>query len=85
MLKRMTNYRPHPARDSSPVASIIGWALLALTIAGCETTSVRGPSGEARAEWLAANGQHADAAGVYIGLATERMGEDRARLSLIHI
>jgi outer membrane PBP1 activator LpoA protein len=67
------------------VASIIAWALLALTIAGCETTSVRGPTGEARAEWLAANGQHADAAGVYIGLATERMGEDRARLTLLAV
>jgi outer membrane PBP1 activator LpoA protein len=34
---------------------------------------------------LAANGQHADAAGVYIGLATETMGEERTRLTLLAV
>ena len=81
----MTNYRPHPAREASPVASIIALALLALTMAGCETTGVRGPTGEARAEWLAANGQHADAAGTYIGLASEKTGQDRTRLTLLAV
>lgn len=64
------------------------FALLVITslISACETTGF-GVSGrsdsEQRAELLAEQGRHADAAGIYIGLATQAPGSERDRLTLL--
>ena len=60
-------------------------ALLAL--GGCETTSfgaLRGGS-EAQAARLAAAGQHAEAAGAYIALASGALDNERDRLTLLAV
>ncbi len=57
-------------------------------ISACESTgigSLTSLSGEGRAERLALNGQFADAAGAYIGLASEASGRERDRLSLLAV
>lgn len=62
--------------------------LCLLSLGGCETTGIgswaAGP-GETRAERLAQIGEHADAAGVYIGLATRVAGAERDRLTLLAV
>ena len=55
-----------------------------LCLSACETTGIGG-SGEGRAERLARNGQYADAAGVYIGLAANQVGIERDRLTLLAV
>ena len=58
-----------------------------LLLGACETTgSARlSGSGEHRAEQLADNGRPQDAAGVYIGLATNAAGTERDRLTLLAV
>jgi len=70
------------------VASIAAVLLLALLVAGCETTGIgtwSGTPGEARAERLARGGEHAEAAGAYIGLAASAEGTERDRLTLLAV
>ena len=55
---------------------------------GCASgdfTGSRGATPEQRARTLAENGRHADAAGVYIGLASARTGSERDRLTLLAV
>lgn len=65
------------------------WAipvLFAACLAGCATGEFGGSgvsSTERRAGNLAAAGQHADAAGLYIGLASSAAGGERERLTLL--
>jgi outer membrane PBP1 activator LpoA protein len=77
----------HPARESRLLASIL-LAVIALgVLAGCETTGLGGMpiSGEGRAEQLAQRGEHAESAGVYIGLASEAVGTERDRFTLLAV
>ena len=69
------------------MASIVALILLALTLTACETTGGgwSGSSGEGRAERLTRNGEHADAAGIYIGLAANSAGTERDRLTLLAV
>lgn len=78
----------HRARPGRRLASI-GLALVAaFAIAGCETGALGGfgaLSGESRAIRLSQNGEYAEAAGVYIGLASEVFGVERDRLTLLAV
>jgi len=83
----MTSSPSHPARSYRSLARF-GLALaVVLLFSGCETTGVGGLGGtiEGRAERLAANGQHADAASVYIGMASAATGIERDRLTLLAV
>lgn len=88
----------HRARSAPPVArvgaqfvarakifALVVTAILAL--GACETTgySTGGAQGERRAEMLAEDGRHADAAGAYIGLATQARGVEQDRLTLLAV
>jgi outer membrane PBP1 activator LpoA protein len=83
----MTNHHPHPAGKSRSLASIVVLLTSLLALSACETTGLGGfsGSGEQRAERMAQNGQHDDAAGAYIGLATNAVGADRDRLTLLAV
>jgi outer membrane PBP1 activator LpoA protein len=84
----MTRNSRHPARELRSVASTVVLVLLMALVGGCGSTGVGswgGGAGESRAERLARNGQHADAAGIYIGLATETLGIERDRLTLLAV
>ncbi len=63
----------------------VGLALLLALCAGCATGGLPGVSPERRAERLADSGEHAEAAGEYIGLAGRAAGDDRQRLTLLAI
>ena len=81
----MTKLR-HPARERSSVASIALLLVLSLLLGACATTGGSGGvPGESRAERLAANGDHDDAARVYIGLAAEASELERDRLTLLAV
>ena len=60
---------------------------IAAAVAGCATGDFPGTSGsgERRAEVLRDERQFAEAAGVYIGLASEAAGRERDRLTLLAI
>lgn len=77
----------HPARESRSLASTIALLIAALILAGCETTGLGGltSGGEGRAERLARNGEHAESAGAYIGLASDAVGVERDRLTLLAV
>lgn len=78
----------HPARVASSVARFVVIVVLTLSLGACETTGIGGwggGSGEGRAERLARNGDHEDAAGIYIGLAADATGTERDRLTLLAI
>ena len=61
--------------------------LVAMLLAGCAATGggFGGSQGERRAESLAQAGRFDDAAGIYIGLAAERSGPERDRLTLLAV
>jgi len=61
--------------------------LVLLALAGCETTGLGGfaGSGESRADRLARNGEHAEAASAYIALASEAIDAERDRLTLLAV
>jgi len=76
----------HPARERSSVASLAVLLLLSLLLGACESTGgFGGAPGEGRAERLANNGQHDDAAGIYIGIAANAVGVERDRLTLLAV
>jgi outer membrane PBP1 activator LpoA protein len=77
----------HPAVKSRSLASIVSLLLFSLLISACGTTGIGGllGSGEHRAERLARDGQHDDAAGAYIGLASDSIGPERDRLTLLAV
>lgn len=83
----MTNQHPHPAGISRSLASIVALLTALLVLSACETTGIGRltGSGEQRAERLAQNGQHDDAAGLYIGLATNASGLEHDRLTLLAV
>jgi len=77
----------HPARHWNHFASTALLLLMAVLVSACETTGGGGFGGsaESRAERLAENGEHAEAASAYIGLAAERSGAERDRLTLLAV
>ncbi len=83
----MTSSFDNPARESRPLASVVALLLALLVLGGCETTGFSGlsGSGEGRAQRLAADGQHAEAASAYIVLASESIGQERDRLTLLAV
>jgi outer membrane PBP1 activator LpoA protein len=82
----MTNFR-HRARDRSSVASIALLLIVSLLLGACAAPGgySSGVPGESRAERLAANGDHDDAARAYIGLAAEASPMERDRLTLLAV
>lgn len=84
----MTNFARHPARVVHILASVIVAVSCTLFGSGCTTSGIgpwaAGP-GEARAERLSRNGEHADAARVYIGLAADATAAERDRLTLLAV
>lgn len=83
----MMNHK-HPASVTRSLASLAGLVLMLFALSACETTGfsgISGLSGEPRAERLAADGRHADAASEYIGLASAASGAERERLTLLAI
>lgn len=80
------NFR-HPAGKSRSLASIVALLAASLLLGACETTSFGGlsGSGEQRAERLAENGRHDDAAGAYIGLAVDAVGAEKDRYTLLAV
>jgi outer membrane PBP1 activator LpoA protein len=76
----------HPARDGLSRASLLSAAALLVLLAGCTGAGIgMGSSGENRAQRQAQNGQHADAAASYIGLAAGATGTERDRLTLLAV
>jgi len=68
------------------VASLALLLMLSLLLGACESTGgFAGAPGEGRAERLANNGEHQDAASIYIGLATDAIGAERDRLTLLAV
>ncbi len=80
-------YQRHPARHRRFLASIAVLILTALALAACGTTGGGwgGRGSEARAERFARNGEHAEAAGIYIGLANDSSATERDRLTLLAV
>ena len=66
---------------------IVALLAIAFLLNACATSDFGGYGGEneRRAETLSAAGQYADAAGVYIGMASETSGQERDRLTLLAI
>ena len=66
---------------------IVALLAIAFLLNACATSDFGGYGGEneRRAETLSAAGQYADAAGVYIGIASETSGQERDRLTLLAI
>ena len=83
----MINPQRHPAGKSRSLASAVVLLSSLLMLGGCETTGFSGltGTGEQRADRLARDGQHDDAAGAYIGLATDAVGSERDRLTLLAV
>ncbi len=83
----MTNSERHPAGKSRSLASAVVVIATLLALGGCGTTGLGGLSGSAehRAQRLAEDGRHDDAAGTYIGLATDAVGVERDRLTLLAV
>ncbi len=78
--------RRHPARTGSSLASIAALLIAVAMLGGCETTGgFASLSGEARADRLALEGEHTDAARTYIGLASEAIGVERDRLTMLAV
>lgn len=73
--------------DKHRKPTILFMALLAACVVGACATGgfgdAAGSQAERRAETMAARGQHADAAAVYIDLAARTTGEERDRLTLL--
>ena len=84
----MTMAPRYPARERSPVASLVTLLLLTLMLGACGSTGgggFGGAPGEKRAERLARNGEHDDAAAIFIGLAADTTGIEQDRLTLLAV
>lgn len=83
----MTKTRRHRAAKQHSVASTVMLLLAVLTLGACETTGFGGygSSGEGRAERLADDGRFDDAANEYIFLASNAIGPERDRLTLLAV
>ncbi len=81
----MKNSLRHPAYLRRRLASVATLLFAMLALAACETTGSFGGSGESRAERLARAGDHAGAAGAYMGLAIDALGSERDRLTLLAV
>ena len=84
----MTKDSRHPARKKNSVAGIVTLLCLSLILGACETTGIDtwgNAPGEGRAGRLATNGQHAEAARIYVGLASEATGSEKDRLTLLAV
>ncbi len=81
------NCPTHPARERRLQASAAILLAALLALGGCETTSFGGlrDGSEARAARLAAAGQHSEAAGAYIALASAAIDGERDRLTLLAV
>ncbi|MDH3531757.1 MAG: penicillin-binding protein activator [Gammaproteobacteria bacterium] len=70
------------------MARVVALLVVFLALGACETTGLgswgAGP-GESRAERTAQNGEHAEAASIYIGLAAETTGTERDRLTMLAV
>ena len=77
----------HPAWERRSLASIALLLLSLLALGGCETIGTAGIGGSAenRAERQASNGEHAAAAGTYMGLAVAAAGNARDRYTLLAV
>ncbi len=77
----------HPAAKPRSLASLVVLLLATLLLGACGTTGFAGlsGSGEQRAARMGAAGQHNDAAGAYIGLASAAIGTERDRLTLLAV
>ena len=77
----------YPAREVRLLASIALLLIALGTLTGCETTGLGGMalSGEGRAERLALDGEHAEAASAYISLASKAISAERDRLTLLAV
>ncbi|MGI9206075.1 MAG: penicillin-binding protein activator [Woeseiaceae bacterium] len=67
------------------IALLFSCALILSACATSDFAGIGGGSGEQRARTLAENGQHEEAAGAYIGVATDRVGLERDRLTLMAV
>jgi outer membrane PBP1 activator LpoA protein len=83
----MTGTVRHRASESRVLASIVAGLFLLLLLGGCETTGLGGLAGsaEARAERLAKDGNHGEAAGAYMDLAVDTTGVARGRYTLLAV
>ena len=77
----------HPACERRSLASGVFLLISFLVLSGCETTGggAFGGSSENRAERMARNGDHAAAAGAYMGLAVDATGTERDRYTLLAV
>jgi outer membrane PBP1 activator LpoA protein len=77
----------HPARVEYSLAKFAAVAFISLALAACQTTGggFSGTPGEGRAERLAQDGEHQNAAAIYVDLAASAMGPARDRLLLLAV
>jgi outer membrane PBP1 activator LpoA protein len=77
----------HPARELLRLASLTFLISLLVMSSGCETTGFGAIAerGEPRAERLAEQGNHTEAASAYIALASEATDTERDRLTLLAV
>ena len=77
----------HPARERRSLASVIILTISLIALSACDTPTVGGvsDSAESRAERLARNGEHHDAAGAYMGLAVNAVDSERDRYTLLAV
>ena len=78
----------HPAHVNDSLARLATVLLVSLLLAACQSTGGGfggGAPGEGRAERLAANGDHQEAAGMYFDLASDAVGPARDRLTLLAV
>ena len=83
----MIRRSPTSCPRSTLAASVIALLIALTTLAGAKQPVSRGVTraGEGRAERLARHGEHAEAAGAYIALASEAIGSERDRLTLLAV
>jgi outer membrane PBP1 activator LpoA protein len=84
----MTKDSRHPARKRISAAGIVTLLCLSLILGACETTGIGtwgDAPGEGRAVRLATDGEHAEAAGIYVALAAEATGSEKDRLTLLAV
>ena len=75
----------HPACEQRSLASIALLLASVFILTACETTGMTsmGASGESRIERMVQNGDHAAAAGAYMGMAVVSAGAERDRYTLL--